>query len=64
MDGFASEKMAAEIKAFFEAHPAPSAERTVQQCCENIVLNAAWLKRDGDAMHQYLLLRKSPSSAV
>ncbi|XP_040185729.1 puromycin-sensitive aminopeptidase [Rana temporaria] len=64
VDGFASEKMAAEIKAFFEAHPAPSAERTVQQCCENIVLNAAWLKRDGDAMHQYLLLRKSPSSAV
>ncbi|CAI9616950.1 unnamed protein product [Staurois parvus] len=64
VDGFASEKMAAEVKAFFEAHPAPSAERTVQQCCENIVLNAAWLKRDGDAMHQYLLLRKSPSSAV
>ncbi|XP_063815723.1 puromycin-sensitive aminopeptidase [Pseudophryne corroboree] len=64
VDGFASEKMAAEIKAFFDAHPAPSAERTVQQCCENILLNAAWLKRDADAMHQYLLLRKSPSSSV
>ncbi|XP_056403546.1 puromycin-sensitive aminopeptidase [Hyla sarda] len=64
VDGFASDKMAAEIKAFFDAHPAPSAERTVQQCCENILLNAAWLKRDADAMHQYLLLRKSPSSTV
>ncbi|XP_075701703.1 puromycin-sensitive aminopeptidase [Rhinoderma darwinii] len=64
LDGFASEKMAAEIKAFFDAHPAPSAERTVQQCCENILLNSAWLKRDADAMHQYLLLRKSPSSTV
>ncbi|XP_075033123.1 puromycin-sensitive aminopeptidase [Mixophyes fleayi] len=64
VDGFASDKMAAEIKAFFDAHPAPSAERTVQQCCENILLNATWLKRDADAMHQYLLLRKSPSSAV
>ncbi|KAM5135748.1 puromycin-sensitive aminopeptidase [Mantella aurantiaca] len=64
VDGFASEKMATEVKTFFEAHPAPSAERTVQQCCENIVLNAAWLKRDGDAMHQYLLLRKSPTATV
>ncbi|XP_040290867.1 puromycin-sensitive aminopeptidase [Bufo bufo] len=64
VDGFASEKMAAEVKAFFDSHPAPSAERTVQQCCENILLNAAWLKRDADAMHQYLLLRKSPSSTV
>ncbi|KAM4623125.1 puromycin-sensitive aminopeptidase [Discoglossus pictus] len=58
VDGFASEKMASEIKTFFDAHPAPSAERTVQQCCENILLNAAWLKRDADAMHQYLLQRK------
>ncbi|XP_069607811.1 puromycin-sensitive aminopeptidase [Ranitomeya imitator] len=64
VDGFASDKMAAEVKTFFDAHPAPSAERTVQQCCENILLNAAWLKRDADAMHQYLLLRKSPSSTV
>ncbi|XP_053553656.1 puromycin-sensitive aminopeptidase [Bombina bombina] len=62
LDGFASEKMATEIKAFFDAHPAPSAERTVQQCCENILLNAAWLKRDADAMHQYLLKRKTSPS--
>uniref|UniRef100_A0A667ZW01 Aminopeptidase n=1 Tax=Myripristis murdjan TaxID=586833 RepID=A0A667ZW01_9TELE len=45
---------------FFESHHAPAAERTVQQCCENILLNAAWLKRDADDIHQYLLQRKAP----
>uniref|UniRef100_A0A8D0HQB0 Aminopeptidase n=1 Tax=Sphenodon punctatus TaxID=8508 RepID=A0A8D0HQB0_SPHPU len=59
VDGFAIDKMAAEIKAFFESHPAPSAERTIQQCCENILLNAAWLKRDAEDIHQYLLQRKA-----
>uniref|UniRef100_A0AAX7VKL7 Aminopeptidase n=1 Tax=Astatotilapia calliptera TaxID=8154 RepID=A0AAX7VKL7_ASTCA len=48
------------IKSFFESHPAPAAERTVQQCCENILLNAAWLKRDAEDIHQYLLQRKAP----
>ncbi|KAM8988593.1 puromycin-sensitive aminopeptidase [Ara ararauna] len=64
VDGFANDKMAAEVKAFFESHPAPSAERTVQQCCENILLNAAWLKRDADNIHQYFLQRKAPPAMV
>ncbi|XP_062304788.1 puromycin-sensitive aminopeptidase isoform X5 [Osmerus eperlanus] len=58
VDGFAIDKIAAEVKSFFESHHAPAAERTVQQCCENILLNAAWLKRDADDIHQYLLQRK------
>uniref|UniRef100_A0A674P9K5 Aminopeptidase n=1 Tax=Takifugu rubripes TaxID=31033 RepID=A0A674P9K5_TAKRU len=49
-----------KVNIFFESHPAPSAERTVQQCCENILLNAAWLKRDADDIHHYLLQRKAP----
>uniref|UniRef100_A0A3P9QDP2 Aminopeptidase n=1 Tax=Poecilia reticulata TaxID=8081 RepID=A0A3P9QDP2_POERE len=60
VDGFAIDKMATEVKSFFESHPAPAAERTVQQCCENILLNATWLKRDADDIHQYLLQRKAP----
>ncbi|KAG7274972.1 hypothetical protein CRUP_001065 [Coryphaenoides rupestris] len=60
VDGFATDKMAAEVKNFFESHHAPAAERTVQQCCENILLNAAWLKRDADHIHQYLLQRRTP----
>ncbi|XP_072515887.1 puromycin-sensitive aminopeptidase [Salminus brasiliensis] len=60
VDGFAIDKMAAEVKSFFESHHAPAAERTVQQCCENILLNAAWLKRDADDIHEYLLQRKVP----
>ncbi|MGH0117167.1 UNVERIFIED_CONTAM: hypothetical protein FKN15_029580 [Acipenser sinensis] len=63
VDGFAVEKMAAEVKSFFESHPAPAAEHTVQQCCENILLNAAWLKRDSELIHEYLLQRKAPPAA-
>lgn len=52
------------VQAFFESHPAPSAERTVQQCCENILLNAAWLKRDSEDIHQFFLQRKGPPPAT
>ncbi|XP_069093602.1 puromycin-sensitive aminopeptidase isoform X2 [Pleurodeles waltl] len=61
VDGFASDKIAAEIKAFFDSHPAPSAERTIHQCCENILLNDLWLKRDAEPIHQYLQKRTSPT---
>lgn len=50
----------ASPQSFFETHQVPAAERTVQQCCENILLNATWLKRDADDIHQYLLQRKAP----
>uniref|UniRef100_S4RRJ8 Aminopeptidase n=1 Tax=Petromyzon marinus TaxID=7757 RepID=S4RRJ8_PETMA len=62
-EGFASEKKAQEIKAFFTAHPAPAAERTVQQSCENILLNGAWLKRDAESVHLYLQHRR-PGPAI
>lgn len=52
------------VQAFFESHPAPSAERTVQQCCENILLNAAWLKRDSEDIHQFFVQRKGPPPAT
>lgn len=62
VDGFASDKIAAEIKAFFDSHPAPSAERTIHQCCENILLNDLWLKRDAEPIHLYLQKRNSPTT--
>ncbi|GCB65116.1 hypothetical protein scyTo_0009924, partial [Scyliorhinus torazame] len=58
VEGFAGDKMAADIKSFFETHPAPAAERTIQQSCENVLLNGAWLKRDAEAIQQFLLQRK------
>ncbi|KAG8147200.1 hypothetical protein E2320_022747, partial [Naja naja] len=63
VDEFAVDKMATEVKAFFESHPVPSAERTIQQCCENILLNAAWLKCDAENVHQYLLQCKASPTA-
>uniref|UniRef100_A0A3B5LVZ0 Aminopeptidase n=1 Tax=Xiphophorus couchianus TaxID=32473 RepID=A0A3B5LVZ0_9TELE len=58
--GFIKGLCAFPLQSFFESHPAPAAERTVEQCCENILLNAVWLKRDADDIHQYLLQRKAP----
>ncbi|XP_072343605.1 puromycin-sensitive aminopeptidase [Scyliorhinus torazame] len=64
VEGFAGDKMAADIKSFFETHPAPAAERTIQQSCENVLLNGAWLKRDAEAIQQFLLQRKGAQPTV
>ncbi|XP_064598635.1 puromycin-sensitive aminopeptidase-like isoform X2 [Liolophura sinensis] len=53
-DGFASEDKAQEVEAFFKEHPAPAAERTVQQSCENIRLNADWMARDSEKVKAFL----------
>lgn len=53
-ENFASEEMASEVEAFFMKHKSPGTERTVQQGVETIRLNAAWLKRDQDAIIEYL----------
>jgi puromycin-sensitive aminopeptidase len=39
---------------FFKSHPAPAAERTIQQSLENIRLNADQLKRDGELIKGFL----------
>ncbi|XP_048416286.2 puromycin-sensitive aminopeptidase [Stegostoma tigrinum] len=64
VEGFAGDKMAADIKSFFETHPAPAAERTIQQSCENVLLNGAWLKRDAEAIQQFLMQRKGAHPTV
>jgi hypothetical protein len=46
-----------EIKSFFESGFNP-AERTVQQGIENILLNEAWLKRDGEKIKRFLAAKK------
>lgn len=43
--GFTSEEKAAEIEAFFDAHPRPSNKRTISQVLEEIRANAAFLGR-------------------
>ncbi|PSN57011.1 Puromycin-sensitive aminopeptidase [Blattella germanica] len=57
-ENFASEEAAAEVETFFNEHPTPGTERTVQQSCETIRLNAAWLKRDRDSTREYLSFGK------
>jgi len=51
---FVSEDKDKDIRDFFAAHPAPAAERTIQQALENIQLNKKQLSRDLEAMRTFL----------
>lgn len=57
-ENFVTEDKAVEIENFFKEHPAPAAERTIQQSCENIRLNAKWMKRDSAAVTEFLKNQK------
>ena len=52
--GHASEEKAAEIKAFFDAHPCPPAARNIEQALESVHANAAWVQRDKAAIAKFL----------
>lgn len=49
---FTTKDEAREVEEFFKSHPNPS-ERTVKQGIEEILLNASWMERDGDALKNY-----------
>ena len=53
-ENFATEERRQDVSAFFEAHPMPSTERTVQQSLETIKANADWLARDSQIIGHYL----------
>lgn len=53
-EDFASEERAKEIEEFFSKHDAPGCDRSLQQVCESIRVNAAWLERDRVSMQAYL----------
>lgn len=58
-ENFVTEEMAQEIEAFFKAHPAPAADRSIQQAVENVRLNAMWMTNQATAVCQYLKDRPS-----
>ncbi|XP_028392975.1 puromycin-sensitive aminopeptidase-like [Dendronephthya gigantea] len=53
-ENFATNEMAEDVEQFFREHDAPAAERAIQQSLEGIRLNAQWLKRDKDAINEWL----------
>ncbi|ESO88043.1 hypothetical protein LOTGIDRAFT_204438 [Lottia gigantea] len=57
-ENFVTEEDAKNVEEFFKANPAPAAERTVQQSCENVRLNARCLERDGKALENWLKSKK------
>lgn len=53
-ENFASIEKAEEVENFFKQNGCVGAERTIQQACETIRLNAAWLKRDYEKLQNFL----------
>jgi puromycin-sensitive aminopeptidase len=51
---FVTVTSAEDFKSFFKNHPAPGVERTIEQVLEKIYSNAAWLKRDGMRIAEWL----------
>ena len=54
---FTTLERAQEVDEFFEANPAPSAARTIQQSLERIRLNHAWLERNGEGLASWFTAR-------
>ncbi|MFQ5872414.1 MAG: ERAP1-like C-terminal domain-containing protein, partial [Dehalococcoidia bacterium] len=48
---------AEEVEQFFREHPAPAAQRTVQQSLERIRLNARWLERNRTELAEWFAAR-------
>ncbi len=48
--GFTTEERLEDVRSFFEAHPTPSAQRTIQQSLERIRLNIVWLDLNREAL--------------
>ena len=42
------------LQAFFKENPAAAAERTIEQSCENILLNLKWMEREANSVTAYL----------
>lgn len=53
-ENFSSIEKAEEVENFFKQNGCVGAERTIQQACETIRLNAAWLKRDYEKLQNFL----------
>jgi len=56
-NSFNSVDKAKEIEVFFEAHPLPSAHRTVRQAIEGINTKVAWLNRSRADISKWFALR-------
>jgi puromycin-sensitive aminopeptidase len=50
---FTTPEKAHEVEEFFREHPAPSAQRTIQQSLERIQLNVKWLERNRQGLAEW-----------
>eukprot|EP00301_Raphidiophrys_heterophryoidea_P001612 c10773_g1_i1.p1 GENE.c10773_g1_i1~~c10773_g1_i1.p1 ORF type:complete len:861 (-),score=248.09 c10773_g1_i1:59-2641(-) len=52
-DSLSTHEFAKDVQSFFEANPAPSLARTINQAVEGIEARAAWVERDRAALAAY-----------
>ena len=57
-EAFTTPDRADEVEEFFETHPAPSAQRTIQQSLEAIRLNVKWLEMNREDLAGWLAARR------
>ena len=50
---FTTPERAQEVEEFFRDHPAPSAQRTIQQSLERIRLNVKWLESNRQGLAEW-----------
>ena len=55
VSGFTTPGMREDVERFFRDHPAPAAERAVQQSLEHIGVNIAWLDRNRDDLASWFV---------
>ena len=56
---FTHESYRQDVEGFFREHPAPAAERTIQQSLERINLNIRWINRNREDLLGWLKDRMS-----
>jgi puromycin-sensitive aminopeptidase len=54
---FTTLERAQDVEEFFQTHPAPAAQRTIQQSLERIRLNVKWLERNGRELAEWFAAR-------
>ena len=55
--GFATEEAYRDVKEFFAKNKLAGAKRAMAETLEQIKSNAAWNKRDGDAIKEWFMSR-------
>ena len=55
---FTTQEKFDEVEGFFKKHPAPAADRAINQSLEIIRLNIAWIDKNYQSLQTYLMEKR------